>query len=106
MNGANNAALSSITTKAALYAIDGNNNLVNNSVVTYNLNLSAYDRADQNGALLQYMGNNKGDFGAIEYYNNGDNVTDFYVTIPVTIGYTWGEFESTITINIKRTAGH
>ena len=49
---------------------------------------------------------NKELFGAIYYENNGDNVTEFYVKVPVTVEYEWGSFETVVKINIKRTVGH
>ena len=79
-------------------------------VETYNFTLTpTYDFAAQNGALLKYMGinpvnnANKEKFGAIAYYNNGDNVEEFDIRVPITIGYEWGEFTQTVQINIKRT---
>ena len=52
------------------------------------------------------MNANKALFGTILYKDNGDNVTDFDLIIPVTIGYEWGEFKTSLTLRIERTAGH
>ena len=49
---------------------------------------------------------NKDSYGSIYYANNGDNVTEFDVKIPVTIEYTWGKFTKTMTLHINRTTGH
>lgn len=42
-------------------------------------------------------------FGKIKYENNGANVSDFDVQVPVTFGYDWGELGTTITIHVKGT---
>ena len=49
---------------------------------------------------------NKEKFGAIAYYNNGDNVEKFSIRVPITIGYEWGEFTQTVQIDIDRTIGN
>ena len=52
--------------------------------------------ATQEAAIEQYMGitprnvNKLAKFGSIYYENNGDNVTEFDVLIPITIFYEWG----------------
>jgi hypothetical protein len=46
---------------------------------------------------------NKALFGGFYYENNGDNVQEFDVKIPITIEYEWGKFKQTITWKIKRT---
>jgi hypothetical protein len=98
--------LNQVTTKAELYSYPS----MTKGVETYNFTLTpTYDFAAQNGALLKYMGinpvnnANKEKFGAIAYYNNGDNVEEFDIRVPITIGYEWGEFTQTVQINIKRT---
>ena len=65
-----------------------------------------YNAANRNSDLLAYMEANKALFGTILYKDNGDNVTDFDLVIPVKIGYEWGEFETSLTLRIERTAGH
>ena len=45
-------------------------------------------------------------FGAIYYKNNGENVTDFTLKIPVTISYTWGDFYDTLVVKVVRTQGN
>ena len=55
-----------------------------------------YSSQAQNAALEVYMGitprntTNLAKFGSIYYENNGDNVTEFDVIIPITIFYEWG----------------
>jgi hypothetical protein len=71
----------------------------------------AYTYAVNNDALKAYMGispirnTNKARFGGFYYENNGDNVTDFYVWIPVTIHYEWGKFQTHVRWLIKTTHG-
>ena len=60
----------------------------------------------KNNALVKYMNENKEVFGAIYYKNNGDNVNEFYVKVPVTVEYEWGTFKTMVKINIKTTLGH
>ena len=60
----------------------------------------------KNNALVKYMNENKEKFGAIYYKNNGDNVNEFYVKVPVTVEYEWGTFKTMVKINIKTTLGH
>ena len=55
-----------------------------------------YVPASQESAIEQYMGisprneSRLSRFGSIYYENNGDNVTEFDVLIPITIFYEWG----------------
>ena len=60
----------------------------------------------KNNALVKYMNENPEKFGAIYYKNNGDNVNEFYVKVPVTVEYEWGTFKTMVKINIKTTLGH
>ena len=95
--------MSEITTKAELYSYPS----MVKGVETYNFSLTpTYDFAAKNGDLKKYMDANKEKFGAIAYYNNGDNVETFSVRIPITVGYEWGEFSQTVQIDINRTIGH
>ena len=50
--------------------------------------------------------NQKLNFGAIKYINNGGNVTKFSVRIPIIIEYYWGKIYDTIEIEIDATAGN
>ena len=45
-------------------------------------------------------------FSSFYYENNGDNVQEFDVEIPITIEYEWGKFKQTITWHIDRTILH
>ena len=44
-------------------------------------------------------------FGAIFYKNDGGNVTDFDIRIPMTIWYEWGYLDYNVTIHVAGTAG-
>ena len=94
--------LNEITTDAHLYAYPS----MKQDAIKYSFNLATYDYASKNQDLIDYMKANKELFGAIYYENNGDNVTEFYVKVPVTVEYEWGSFETVVKINIKRTVGH
>ena len=97
--------LNQITTEAELYAYKDQTDMVKSSK-TFTFNLSSYNAASKNAALLQYIENHKSDFGAIFYKNNGDNVTEFDLKIPVTVSYEWGDFETVVTVKVSRTLGH
>ena len=97
--------LSEISTNVELYWEDGS--ALGKNEHTFNaFNILPYNAAANNNALLAYMEANKALFGTILYKDNGDNVTDFDLVIPVKIGYEWGEFETSLTLRIERTAGH
>lgn len=99
--------MSDITTKAKLYAYDTVSRTMTQNKEDFNFSLyPTYDSQAMNAALVSYMEANKGKFGAIYYANNGENVTDFSVRIPVTLSYEWGDFEQVIQLNITRTTGN
>ena len=104
--------LSSITTKLELRAWPSGSG----GVYTFDL-LSGSDGQPFNDPAKEadieaYMGVNPVDnakkekFGAIYYANNGENVTEFDLKIPVTISYWWGDLSEIVNIHIKRTTGH
>ncbi len=96
--------MNTITTEAELGCYkDGN---VQRSKVTYNFDISSYNNHSKNQALLDYMKANKELFGVIYYANNGDNVTEFDIKVPVEVTYEWGTFYSDVTVHIKRTLGN
>ena len=102
--GTSEAALNTITTDAQLLT-----GPVNNKVKTaykFNFDLRNFDNAAYNDQLKTWMENHKTALGYIYYENNGDNVTDFYVKVPITVEYEWGEFKTTVKITIKRTSGN
>jgi hypothetical protein len=102
--------LNEITTEAELYSYPS----MTKGATTYNsfTLYPTYDYEAQNDALLSYMGISPEDpakkalFGAIYYKNNGDNVEEFDLIIPITIEYEWGKFEQDVKIHINRTLGH
>ena len=76
-----------------------------------------FNSHDRNQALIEYMGLDndeietldleKARFGYIKYENNGQNVHDFEVKVPVSIVYDWGRiFDQPITIHIHYTRGN
>jgi hypothetical protein len=92
--------LNTITTMAHLTQLDKSN-----GVKTYNFwsGISGFNSADKNQAIKDYMNTHKAEFGGFYYENNGDNVQEFEVQIPITIEYEWGKFKQTVTWKIKRT---
>lgn len=66
--------------------------------------ITPFNSHDQNDAIIDYMGLErprqegydavKGKFGYIYYENNGQNVNDFDVLVPVTVVYDWGEIKA------------
>lgn len=72
---------------------------------TVTLNLTGYNSASQNAAIITYL-EQQFEQVAVYYYNNGDNVTEFDVKIPVTISYQWGSFTDYIDLKIKTTRGN
>jgi hypothetical protein len=101
--------LNEITTEAELYSYPQ----MTKGSQRYAFSLyPTYDFESQNDALLSYMGISPEDpakkalFGAIYYKNNGDNVEEFDLRIPITIEYEWGKFEKVVQIHINRTLGH
>lgn len=71
-----------------------------------------YQWESRNDDLIAYMGIDPVDnlkksvFGAIYYQNNGVNVTEFDVRIPITIEYYWGKFSSTFEIHFNTVHGN
>ena len=103
--------LSEVTTQAELRTYP---QMAQKTTYTFNLRKANYRYGATNGfqyeaknnALVKYMNENKEKFGAIYYKNNGDNVNEFYVKVPVTVEYEWGTFKTMVKINIKTTLGH
>ena len=104
--------MSQVTTEAefSIVKVDGT---LTADPYTVPMNLLPYNSAEQNAALLAYMGikpenqAKKIAFGGgLKYENNGDNVTDFDVLVPVTVIYDWGEFVASVKVHIHRTLGN
>ena len=105
--------LNTVTTMARLGVLKTNGDIAIGGNETVNINVSAYNAASQNAALLAAMGISPVDndaklafAGGLYYANNGDNVQDFDVIVPVTVLYDWGEFVSEVKVHIHRTLGH
>ena len=101
-------ALDKISTLVELYWEDNNDpRLTGKDEHEFKaFNILPYNDDDRNSDLLAYMEANKDMFGTILYEDNGDNVTDFDLIVPVKIVYEWGEFETSLKLRIERTAGH
>lgn len=72
----------------------------------FNFDLTPWNKASLNGAFKTWLNINEAKFGYIYYENNGSNVEDFTVRIPVEIIYEWGHFTTTVDVLIKRTQGN
>ena len=75
--------LGSVTNKIDLYWSDGS---AKNKDDFHNfaLNLSSYNAPSQNSAIISYL-SDIANTGQIIYYNNGENVEEFSLRIPVRI---------------------
>jgi len=83
----------------------------------YSFDLDPFNSKAQEPAIEQFMGYpnmvepstlydaNKEGFGVIYYQNNGDNVTEFDVYIPITIEYEWGWLSRIVGFHIDSTHG-
>ena len=90
----------------------------NTGLSIYHFDLDSYNRDDREAALELFMGypsltnpstkfnNTKQRFGVIYYQNNGDNVTNFDVIVPITIEYEWGWLTRFAQFNIQDTHGN
>ena len=63
-------------------------------------------QVEERDDIVKLMKNSKELFGGFYYENNGDNVQEFDVEIPITIEYEWGKFKQTVTWHIDRTILH
>ena len=104
-NGSSFKPLSEVTTEAELYTLLPNGSTMKGEH-KFTFNLSTYNKKARNADLVQMMTTRAKDFGRLYYTNNGDNVTEFDVIIPVTLSYTWGDFVTNVTIHINRTLGN
>ena len=59
----------------------------------------------QNANIITYL-SDIANTGQILYYNNGENVEEFSLRIPITISYTWGNITDYFILTVKRTVGH
>ena len=84
-NGNKFVPLKDVTTEAELYVLDAKDKTYK-TAKTFKFDLSAYNAANKNADLLTYMKGHAADFGRLYYTNNGDNVKQFDVIIPITIG--------------------
>jgi len=105
--------LDKVTTAANLFTwnADLSNYSNPNSVQTaFTFDLTSYT-SDKEAQLETDMGINpvnkekKAKFGGFYYANNGDNVDEFDIRIPITIEYEWGKLYQTVQWKIKTTHG-
>jgi len=70
---------------------------------------AAYNSAAVSSDLVTYLEgvqNGKANFGYIFYENNGVNVDEFIVRIPLNIYYEWGHFRTYVDVKINTTLGN
>jgi len=104
-NGDKFVSLDDVTVKAELYTMLPDNT-TKKGTHKFSFDLSSYNTKAQNPALVKYMTDNIADFGRLYYTNNGDNVTEFDLIIPVTLSYTWGDFVTNVKVHVNRTLGN
>ena len=109
--------LDKVTTTANLWTWANGSNYqtglaAQKTTFTFGTTLSTnFNTADKETALETYMGiapannANKARFGGFYYANNGDNVDEFDIRIPITIEYEWGKLYQTVQWKIKTTHG-
>ena len=105
MNGGDitKTTLGSITTKARLYTESGSGKAATSHKFKFKSDFTKLNSSSQNDEAKQYIAENKSEFGYIYYENNGENVEKFNVKVPVTVSYTWGDFQTYVVITIDRT---
>ena len=86
--------------------------------VTFSLRTPVdYSFASKNADLIDELGFNtpdqangynpqKAKYGYIFYTNNGDNVQEFYLRVPVRVYYDWGWFDTKVTIKVGGSMGN
>ena len=94
----------------SLYTIDpATGNPSNKGVGEFTFDLHRYAASGAYNNVLKTKMTNEGTkaaYGYIFYTNNGDNVEDFDLKVPVTITYEWGEFTTNVTIHVTRSLGN
>lgn len=95
-----NTLLSTITSKIELTQISSTGTVVPSS----NLNLASYNNAAA-GVKATYDEVVK-QMGKIKYVNNGNNVQDFKLRIPVDFTYYWGTINTYVDVTVKGTMGN
>lgn len=75
----------------------------------HNLNGVNYNYASKSADLYKLFKEDEAvrkTIGYIYYDNNGDNVNEFDVIVPITVSYEWGTFTQKVKIHIKDTLGN
>ena len=100
--------LSDITRQVHLYPATSIGNVDNvNLKKDFNVNLLSPIRYNYDSPVAVAGINAKASqYGYIYYENNGTNVTDFTVRIPLDIKYEWGHFSTYVDVKIDRTLGN
>lgn len=101
-------------TKTTLADVDPNYAYVKaddekNNVHEYNFDLSAWNSSAKSADLYNKFKTDaafRKALGYIYYDNNGDNVNEFDVIVPITVSYDWGSFTKMVKIHIKDTLGN
>ena len=105
MNGGDitKTTLESITTKARLYTEGTSGKAAGSHKFIFKTEFTSLNAESKNAEAQKYIEDHKSEFGYIYYENNGENVENFSVKVPVTVSYTWGDFKTYVTIAINRT---
>jgi hypothetical protein len=112
--------LSEVSHNLEFYAGSATQTMQKNANVTVNFSLRTpvdYSYASKNAALINELGFNTADqangynpqkakYGYIFYTNNGDNVQDFYLKVPVRVYYDWGWFDTEVAIKVGGSMGN
>lgn len=100
--------LTDVTSKAKFWAVSQNgfNKTMTGDLSYWNWQFNLYNHADRSLALVKHMNDHKEWFGRFFYQNNGANVDEFKVKVPVTVSYEWGDFTKTLELTIKTTLGN
>jgi hypothetical protein len=101
--------LSKVTTKAHLTNLDGSNGVKRYEFFDAVLNGKNFAGANNDLKTGYFESNDpakKALFGGFYYENNGDNVQEFDVIIPIMLEYEWGKIKQEITWHINRTVLH
>lgn len=98
--------LKSISPKGLVFTTNGGFN-----AIIYNPNswISGYNNPANSLALYNQFQTNtarRNQLGYIEYDNNGYNVQNFDLIVPITVGYVWGELTENILIHVHNTIGN
>ena len=112
--------LSEVSHNLEFYAGSATTTMQKNAQVPVTFSLRTpvdYSYASKNAALINELGFNTADqangyntqkakYGYIFYTNNGDNVQEFYLKVPVRVYYDWGWFDAAVAIKVGGSMGN